>query len=520
LIAPRLFSCFYGAICGRRAAAALYLSSAAYATIELWRYPHWIVDDAYIVFRYAKHLIDHGQLTWTVGSDPVEGYTGIVLPLLVAGGMRLGFTPERVTLLLGILSLFLAAWTLSDNQRRLGVPEPVRAYVTATTLLFPPLLAHATSGLETLLFAATLGASLGTLLECDASPRRAPQARLWLELLLLSLLRPEGLLFAAAFGGVLAVRLRRGPGRCSAVILSVVLFALPYGAYFLWRVSYYGRLLPNTYYAKAADGFDPTFVRTTLEMVDRFLPALVAGAALALLTPSRPHLPRRPVVAMCVAIALLSLVYSRSTMLMGYLYRFQVHFLFLLLPFLGVILANLGERDAILRCTRTVTGAAATAFIAVCLVAWPIEFLATAEPLRGQRQHYLDVGSDQHARIGAWLRDHLLPSESIACWVDAGRIPFLADAHKVIDFGRLNDEYLARPSITREQVADYFFAARPGALVITSDSPTDVQPEFDGAVVTGDPRFAQYEWKQTLCSPEYGPGPCEMLFLRRDAGTR
>ncbi|HLZ09167.1 MAG TPA: hypothetical protein VKT80_11300, partial [Chloroflexota bacterium] len=87
---PSLLSRLAGAVTRKCAATGLYVFSTAYAAVELWRYPRWTVDDAYIVFRYAKHLVEHGQLTWTVGADPVEGYTGIVLPLLVAGGMLCG----------------------------------------------------------------------------------------------------------------------------------------------------------------------------------------------------------------------------------------------------------------------------------------------------------------------------------------------------------------------------------------------------------------------------------------------
>jgi hypothetical protein len=504
----------------RGTAALLYACSLAYAIVALWRYPRWIVDDAYIVFRYAKHLVEHGQLTWTVGADPVEGYTGIALPLLVAAGMRLGCAPEHVTTAVGLGSFFLAAWTLAQNQRRLGVPEPVRAYVTATALLFPPLYAHATSGLETLLFAATLSAAFGSLLECEASPRPTVQARMWLQLLLLALVRPEGIVFAAAFGGALAARLRLQGGWRAATAIAVGAFGLPYGAYFLWRATYYGRLFPNTYYAKAVSGFDPTFVKTTFEMADAFLPVLLAGATLWLLGTRRRSLPRRPIVAACVAMVVLSVAYSRSTLLMGYLYRFEVHALFLVLPLLGILLADLGDPDVVRRFVRTAGGVGVLALILLCLVAWPAELVASASRSRSQRQRYMDVGAEQHIPIGAWLRDHLPASESIACWVDAGRIPYVADDHKVLDFGRLNDEYLARPSITRKEIADYFFAERPGALVITSDDPVRVRPQFDGDVVTSDPRFSEYAWRETRCSPEYGAGPCEMLFLRRDVVIR
>jgi arabinofuranosyltransferase len=510
-----------GPVLRGRLALALYASSAAYAGITLCRYPRWTVDDAYILFRYAKHLVDHGQLTWTVGSDPVEGYTGIALPLLVAGGMRLGLAPQGLTRWLGIVAFFFGAWTLRSNQRRLGVAEPVRAYVTATTMLFSPLFAHATSGLETLLFAALLGTSFTSLLDCEKSPRPEAQAQLWLKLLILSLVRPEGVLFAVAFGGALAARLlHETHRRLHGAAIAFGLFGLPYGAYFAWRAMYYGRFLPNTYYAKATvGGFDPTFFWTTAAMVDRFLPAIVAGAALSLLRPSAIRPPRRPTIAACGAMFLLSLGYSRSTLIMGYLFRFQVHALFLVLPFLGLLLANGDRAGATLLRSRRATGMIA-ALVAVCLVAWPVELLAAAGETQSLSQRYLDIESEQHARIGAWLRDHLPPSESIACWVDAGLIPFVADDHKVIDFGRLNDEYLARPLVTREEIAAHFFEARPGALILTSDSAMRLEPEHGARIVTDDPRFAEYESVFTFCSPEYGGSPCEVLFLRRGVGTQ
>ncbi len=33
----------------------------------------------------------HGELTWNAGERPVEGYTGILYPLLLAGGLKIGF---------------------------------------------------------------------------------------------------------------------------------------------------------------------------------------------------------------------------------------------------------------------------------------------------------------------------------------------------------------------------------------------------------------------------------------------
>jgi arabinofuranosyltransferase len=509
----------------RTTALVLYASAIVYASVTLWRYPTWTVDDAYIVFRYARHLAEHGRLTWNASGHPVEGYTGIALPVLVAAGMRAGVAPERLTRALGIATFFLAAWTLRDNQRRLGVPEPVRAYVTAGAMVFPPLYAHATSGLETMPFSALLGVCFGRLLSCGASPTPAAQVRLWLALLLLSFLRPEGVWFAAVFGALVALRVeRRARPRLVAAAVAAAFFAVPYGVYFVWRATFYGRLLPNTYYAKAAvGGVDLGFVKTTGHLLGTMLPLLAAGAALSLLAGPRRWLPRsavRPVAAAAVAVAGLGLQYSRSNLIMGYLYRFQVHWLFLALPLAGVLLASALRWHSILRRHGTVRGSALLVIVGVCLAAWPLESIAGERETRALADRYQHALWEVHARVAARLRDQLPSAEPVACWIDAGIIPFSADDHVFIDFGRLNDDHLARPGVSPRDVADYFFSRRPGALVLTSGIAAALGPQYDPDIVMGDPRFQGYERVQTYCSPEDPTWPCEILFLRRGVATR
>jgi hypothetical protein len=493
----------------------LYAAAGAYSIVAFWQYPRWTVDDAYIAFRYAKHLAFHGQLAWNLGSRPVEGYTGLALPVLVAGGMRAGLAPQGLTRIVGIGSYYVAAWTLSDNQRKLGVPEPTRAFVTAALMMLPALFAHATSGLETMAFAATLGLCFGRLLSCEASPRLSNQVRLWVVLLLLSLIRPEGALFAAAFGAALFARVWLSSRRLAPSIALAGLYVVPYGGYFAWRLAYYGRLFPNTYYAKAAEGtFDSEFARGALSLGNALLPLIVAGSAVALLAPERRALPRTPILAALLSVVALAVAYSRSTLIMGYLYRFQIHCFFLVAPLLGVLLSaqpwpELTRRFGYAR------GGMLAALLAVCLVAGPSEWIRVQSEAATDARTYLEVMTEEHARVGAWLRDRLPASEAVGCWVDAGVIPFLADNHVYIDFGRLNDRYLAQPGMTRAKVADYYFSVRPGAIVVTPDTAHFVGSQFDAAILTEDPRFGEYERKETFCSKTHPGAPCEILYVRR-----
>jgi arabinofuranosyltransferase len=69
-------------------------------------FPKWTVDDAYITFRYANNLVRHGEFTFNVGEDPVEGYTGVLLPLGIALAMWIGIAPELMANFIGMILLF------------------------------------------------------------------------------------------------------------------------------------------------------------------------------------------------------------------------------------------------------------------------------------------------------------------------------------------------------------------------------------------------------------------------------
>ena len=68
----------------------LIVASIAYPIFVLSIFPNWVIDDAIIGYRYSENLAVHGSLTWNVGEAPVEGYTGVFLPVMLAGAIKLG----------------------------------------------------------------------------------------------------------------------------------------------------------------------------------------------------------------------------------------------------------------------------------------------------------------------------------------------------------------------------------------------------------------------------------------------
>ena len=60
-------------------------------TVYLFRvmFFDFLNDDAFISFRYAQNLAEHGELTYNLG-ERVEGYTNFLWTVLMAGVIYLG----------------------------------------------------------------------------------------------------------------------------------------------------------------------------------------------------------------------------------------------------------------------------------------------------------------------------------------------------------------------------------------------------------------------------------------------
>lgn len=228
---------------------ASYILIAILVLLILLVFPKWTVDDAYIIFRYAENLVQHGQLTFNVGEDPVEGYTGMLLPLIIAAALELGISPSIAAHLVGVVSLLLSMLILYRLMLRFRIPGPIRIssfLIVATAGFVYP---HVYSGMETWLFTALLlGASLQlhNLLR-TGSISFGSHIYLAVTLLCLSLCRPEGIAYAMIAAGFLIVVSIVTSRSLSPTFAYALALGLPLLIYFIWRWNYYGYPLPNTY---------------------------------------------------------------------------------------------------------------------------------------------------------------------------------------------------------------------------------------------------------------------------------
>lgn len=206
----------------------------------------FVQDDAYVFLRYAENVLEGHGPVWNPG-ERVEGYSS---PAWLAWATAASAVSRDPVPLLHVSTVALALLTLAlafHLARRLADSTAAGVLTLGVAATDRTFAVWSTSGMETRLFGAlALGASA-----LAWSLRDAPRAgRGWFlggVLVALSLARPEGVLLSLlvlgfAAGGVAA-------GRRPALIAAAV-WAAGVALHLGFRLRYYGRLLPNTFYAK------------------------------------------------------------------------------------------------------------------------------------------------------------------------------------------------------------------------------------------------------------------------------
>ena len=240
-----------------RILAVALLCASALALIAHTLVWNFVTDDAFISFVYSRNLVEAGQLVFNLG-ERVEGYTNFLWTVLLAGLMKLGWMPEDSSRVLGtafgVATMFVCA-RLMRSARRAATSSPWDAVPALFLATSPGYACWSSGGLETAMFTCLFTLGLARYLG-RALDEEEPDALIGLWFGLAAITRPEGTLFFAltcAHRAFVLVSQRRFLPTRGDVLAALVFVALvlPHA---LWRHSYYGWWLPNTFYIKASGG--------------------------------------------------------------------------------------------------------------------------------------------------------------------------------------------------------------------------------------------------------------------------
>ncbi|MBO3752381.1 hypothetical protein J5X84_40525 [Streptosporangiaceae bacterium NEAU-GS5] len=212
-----------------------------------WQH-RWISDDGLIAMRTVRQLLAGNGPVFNVG-ERVEANTSTLWTYLVTAVAWVFGSPAEVAMLLGLvcsvaaIALAVAGAVQLHGTARLCLPAGV-----IVILALPPFWEFTTSALETGLEFLWIGLSWWLLVRVAYEGTVLPAVFVFG---LAPLIRPELTVVAVVFAGTLL--LTRRPGWREALKWAAVALALPV-AYEIFRMGYYGLLVPNPALAKEASG--------------------------------------------------------------------------------------------------------------------------------------------------------------------------------------------------------------------------------------------------------------------------
>ncbi|MDQ6603418.1 MAG: hypothetical protein M3Z19_11905, partial [Chloroflexota bacterium] len=314
-----------------------------------------LYDDTHITLRYAQNFANGDGLRFNPGEQPVEGYTNFLLTVFLAGCAKIGLpllTMAKIVSIGAAMGVVVATYWLTTLVLP-GASGLLRATPSLMMAGCGWFAYYAAIGLETHLFA-----FLATVAACLVLRGKWPWAGIVFALAYLT--RPEGvglwgitlawLIWQAWIAPRFARRLGRSqPADAMPAIRTrdLCAFALPFaaiaGVHEIWRLSYYGEPVPNTFYDKV--GSTAQQVRRGLGYVAHSVPQLhpfIIAALVALLV-----LAPAAVVGSRAAryVALLGGVFTAYIILIGGDF-IGPRFLFHIFPFI-IVLAVAGIRSLV-----------------------------------------------------------------------------------------------------------------------------------------------------------------------------
>ena len=407
----------------RLPAAALAIAAVAGAHARAWQF---ICDDAYISFRYARHLAEHGTLAFNLAAprELVEGYTNFLWVVVLAAGQRLGLAPEVMAPWLTVLAAFVGLGLACILLRALRGGWPlVPALLLAVS---PEFMVWAHGGLETSLAAALALAAMAA----SAGGRWRTAGVITA---LAGLTRPDALLPIGLFVATwLIVHGRKSWPGWQALAGAAALVLGPLLVHLLWRHNYYGEWLPNTWQVKQFGGL----LRGTYGVW--YVEAWARGVGALGLLPLVPWLRARHTVLVVPILGTLAYAWAIGGDFMAY-GRFLIIATALLVVLFAWLLCDAG---AWVQARWRVPvagwlGVAAAGWLAVSAHGrWVNDRATPTGWLAGRWEGVtaMDRFARERVHVGRWMAEHL-PADTWLSVGAAGALPYMSRLPVVDVFG-------------------------------------------------------------------------------------
>jgi arabinofuranosyltransferase len=472
----------------------------------------WILDDAYISFRYALNALLGNGFVFNPG-ERVEGYTNFLWMLLFVPIIGMDFEPAlaalALTTVIALLSGLIVWQVVRSHANTYAAFAALLLFCTSTPFV---LYGSRGGGLETALF--SMLTALGALLYLrqlrpeHVAPSSGPDwamARVGVVFAFAAMTRPEGILVTGIFGLHLVLRslIQGGIAWRKAFSISAG-FLILFAPYYLWRYNYYGFPLPNTFYAKVGSsgaqvvrGFNYAlnFVRSQWPLLLLAIAGInpLRRVQMRSLRERLEHYFAHP----GSALAMFVTIYSAYIIAVGGDHFPEFRFF---VPLIAPITMLAGLACGWFIAIMPVQIARPLALgLAALAVAWQVPQLYHSRTLNGDSGVWTEYTVvEKNREIGLWLRDNTEPDTLIGTGI-AGALPYYAD-RPVLDMLGLNDLHIGHLEVETigQGVAG---SEKTDNEYILDKQPVYIPYNTAGALID-EPRFHQMYERGVVHGPE------------------
>ena len=406
-------------------------------------FPCWILEDGYIMLRYARNIAYGFGVVYNPGDIPVWGNTSMLTTLALAGLIRAGLAPEFASSVLGIstgITLIIVVFVI---ERRILELELVPSIVSCCILAISQLVSLALMGFDavmfTLMMTLVFGVSLWVVLRPSGNNSWLPLNVLAVVVTLLSLTRPEGAL--VSFSTLIIVMwLRRDLGRVAYALRIILPYIVVMAVFYSWTTLYFGHPLPNPFYVKTGDLlFYPSAVAVLGFFLLHYIAPVIFVVGWLWQVDRKAY---RAFFILTLPAILYTLAYFAINQIQNIELRFQVPVLPILLIYFAQALAFFKPQTILT--TRIQIPEKKEKIIKIFVLALLIMSLVQPAIYRGLT---LPWGEHPDALyVGQALHGYRTSGYTMVV-SEAGGIPFYADWHTIDAFG-LNDPVIAHQDLT------------------------------------------------------------------------
>lgn len=284
--------------------AAALLACTAYLILSFWVLSEGhLHEDAYILFNYAEHLASGDGIVYFADGEHTEGATDFLWMVFLAFLTYLGMDIGIAAAILNGLGIGLITYLLTRNLPWKGqVLSKLVAGVFFALLVITSEITYASiSG-----FGAAFYASISILIIHLYLNARVQTMRLlpWVSLLL-GLIRPDGVI-VGIIASLLALGKIWGTKYRVSYLYNMATVGVLGVVYFVWRLAYFGHVLPLPLYVKSYSASALPGLWANLEyLMDQAPLLLIAALTFALVRDIRTYiLAFLPVIALLAALTL------------------------------------------------------------------------------------------------------------------------------------------------------------------------------------------------------------------------